>query len=304
MLNLPKEIISSGTYLAGAVFIGMVIGIFTYRWLRKTELRKKISLKQRDFEEPIEPDNSPLPDSDSTAKRRGLRSIENRFRLIRRFLIPLFIFIWGLIAVIPTLSVVSSVYVSLLVGAITVIVGMAAKPWIENFIAGLVISLGQSVRVGDTVEIDEQYGIVEEITLTYCVVKVWDWRRYIIPNQRMIQKEFINYTIKDSFVWKKVEFWVSADADLHEVERLSVAAMNESESLVSDEAPSFWIMGVEKDAVRCWIAGWAESPAQAWTLSHETRRSIVHKLQAAGIRLHRFDHRIEPGSEAPKNASI
>lgn len=299
MRFLTTQVLHNSAYMIGTVLVALLIGFFTYRWLRKVELRKLLLLRHRNVEEPIEPDNAPIDNADEFAKRRGLKSIENRFRLIRRFLIPLFIFIWGFIAIVPTLSVVNSVYVSLLIGAITVIVGMAAKPWIENFIAGLVISLGQSIRVGDTIEIDEQYGIVEEITLTYCVVKVWDWRRYIIPNQRMLQKEFINFTIKDSFVWKKVEFWVSPDADLNEVERIAVEAMNSSESLYKDEAPSFWIMGVEKDAVRCWVAGWASSPPEAWTLSHETRRQIVHSLKKANIRLHRFDHAIDPERPAP-----
>lgn len=277
-------------YLIVVFAIGACIGALTFYWLRKAETLKRRLLKQRDIEEPIEPENTPLNDSEEISRRRGLRSIEQRFRILRRFLIPLFILIWGLVAAVPLVSKVSATYISLIVGAVTVMLGIAAKPWVENFFAGLVITLGQSIRVGDTVDVDGQYGTVEEINLTYCVIKVWDWRRYIIPNAQMLSKEFTNLTIKDSFIWQKVEFFVAPEADLDLVETVAIQAAKLSDALILEDEISFWVMSIEKDSIRCWVAAWAETPAEAWRLGHDIRKNIAMQLNEHGIWFNRSYH--------------
>lgn len=291
MTNLFKGVSPQTLYILAAVFAGLLIVFAIYSWLIRAERFKTRLLRRREMSEPVEPSGRPIENSEDIARQRGMRSIELRFRLIRRFLIPLFILFWGLLALIPLLSVVSSVYVSLLVGGMTVILGIAAKPWIENLIAGLVITLGQSIRVGDTIDIDDQYGVVEEIALTYCIIKVWDWRRYVIPNQQMIQKEFINLTLKDSFIWKKVEFWVAPNIDLDRVEKIAISAMKSSQSLRAQaEDPSFWIMKLDKEAIHCWVAGWAETPADAWSLGHDTRKFLVQNFREENITFHNYFH--------------
>ena len=163
VLNGKYLDISLLIYISVSALVGFLIALTTYYWLNHKEQQKKSLLRHRDIEDPIEPDNNPINNAEAIARSKGFKSIEERFRVFRRFLIPLFIIVWALLVIIPTLNKVGGIYVSLLVGALSVIVGMAAKPWIENFIAGLVITLGQTIRVGDTIEIDQQYGIVEEI---------------------------------------------------------------------------------------------------------------------------------------------
>jgi small-conductance mechanosensitive channel len=51
------------------------------------------------------------------------------------------------------------------------------------------------------------YGTIEDVTLTHTVVKIWDWRRYVIPDARMLSDPFVSASLFDPFVWSSVEFW-------------------------------------------------------------------------------------------------
>jgi small-conductance mechanosensitive channel len=95
-----------------------------------------------------------------------------------------------------------------------VILGIASRPWIENIIAGLVLSYSKALNIGDTVLIQDHYGTIEDINFTYTILKIWDWRRFVIPNQVMLREDFVNYTLNEDFYWAKINLWVGHDADL------------------------------------------------------------------------------------------
>ena len=101
----------------------------------------------------------------------------------------------------------------------------------------------------------------------------------------------MNYSLHDNYVWQHVEFFVEPDADLEMVETLALCATEESEHFGQYEPAQFWVMKMDKDAICCWVAGWTDSPAGAWSLSHDIRRALAFKLKAAGIhyQLQRFD---------------
>ncbi|MFF7631772.1 mechanosensitive ion channel family protein [Kitasatospora sp. NPDC008050] len=82
-------------------------------------------------------------------------------------------------------------------GIIGVVAGIAAQNTLGNFFAGLQIAFGDTVRIGDTVVVETQQGTVEEITLTYLVVRLWDYRRLIVPVSYFVSKPFENWTRKD-----------------------------------------------------------------------------------------------------------
>lgn len=79
-------------------------------------------------------------------------------------------------------------------GVAGIVVGLAAQRSIATLLAGLQISLTQPVRVGDVVVIEGEWGTIEEITLTYVVVKVWDLRRLVVPITRVLDAPFQNWT--------------------------------------------------------------------------------------------------------------
>lgn len=234
---------------------------------------------------------SPLDDPNEQARQQALINVDTRFTLFRATLVPaILLFSLSLLAL-PLLQMVPATILSLLVATVGVVVGIAARPLIENFVSGLVISFSRPFRIGDTVTVDGEFGTIEDITVSHTIVKIWDWRRLMIPNSQIISKQFVNHSIIDRFQWKWVEFWVAPNADLKLVEEIAKRAPKTSAAYADYEEPRFWVMETGKEGIRCWVAAWADTPSAAWQLSHDTRTALVTELRERGIRTH--VHRLE-----------
>ncbi len=79
-------------------------------------------------------------------------------------------------------------------GIIGIIVGFAAQKSIGLILAGIQIAITQPIRLDDVVIVEGEWGRIEEITLTYVVVKIWDERRLILPVTWFLEKPFQNWT--------------------------------------------------------------------------------------------------------------
>lgn len=79
-------------------------------------------------------------------------------------------------------------------GVIGIIIGFAAQRTIAALLAGLQLAITQPIRIDDVVIVEEEWGQIEEITLTYVVVRIWDLRRLIVPTSYFLEKSFQNWT--------------------------------------------------------------------------------------------------------------
>lgn len=106
------------------------------------------------------------------------------------------IVIVAVIAGLLTFDAARTVGLSLLTsaGIIGVIVGFAAQKSLGMVLAGLQIALTQPIRIDDVVVVEGEWGRIEEINLTYIVVKIWDERRLVLPVTYFLEKPFQNWT--------------------------------------------------------------------------------------------------------------
>jgi small-conductance mechanosensitive channel len=79
-------------------------------------------------------------------------------------------------------------------GVVGVIIGFAAQRTVANLFAGFQLALAQPIRLDDVVIVENEWGRIEEITLTYVVVQIWDMRRLIVPLSYFIEHPFQNWT--------------------------------------------------------------------------------------------------------------
>jgi hypothetical protein len=93
-------------------------------------------------------------------------------------------------------------------GVLGIVAGIAAQSMLGNLFAGMQIAFGDMVRIGDTVVIDTQWGTVEEITLTYLVVRTWDERRLTMPVSYFTSKPFENWSRHDPRMTGTVFFYL------------------------------------------------------------------------------------------------
>lgn len=132
-------------------------------------------------------------DSDQGRSRR----FETQAQVLRR-LTQSIIVVVGIVAIIGTFEVARQAMTTVLAsaGVISVIFGLAAQQTLGNVFAGLQLAFTDAIRVGDVVVAGEkkETGSVEEITLSYVVVRIWDERRLIIPSRYFTQTPFENWT--------------------------------------------------------------------------------------------------------------
>jgi small-conductance mechanosensitive channel len=79
-------------------------------------------------------------------------------------------------------------------GVAGLVLGLAARPVLANLIAGIQIAVTQPIRIEDAVVVEGEWGWVEEIATTYVVIRIWDWRRLIVPLSYFIEQPFQNWT--------------------------------------------------------------------------------------------------------------
>ncbi|WP_225412610.1 mechanosensitive ion channel family protein [Stigmatella hybrida] len=130
---------------------------------------------------------------------------------------------------------VRNVGVSLLAsaGLAGLVIGLAAQKSISTLLAGIQLSITQPIRIGDTVIVEGEWGWVEEITLTYVVVKVWDLRRLVVPMTHFLEKPFQN--------WSKVSPDILGTAELYVDFRTNVAAVRaELHRILQQESQGLW----------------------------------------------------------------
>ncbi|WP_291055120.1 mechanosensitive ion channel domain-containing protein [Herbiconiux sp.] len=91
-------------------------------------------------------------------------------------------------------------------GVVSIIAGLAAQSTLGNVFAGMQIAFSDAVRVDDVVIVENEWGRIEEITLTYVVVHIWDDRRMVLPSTYFTSKPFQNWTRRNSELLGSVEF--------------------------------------------------------------------------------------------------
>lgn len=233
-------------------------------------------------------DETPLEQQDRVEKKRAQESIRSHFRNTKSLLGPGLLFLAVVTGSIPFMSAVPATVVSVLLGAATVTAGVAAKPVAENFIAGLVMGFSKVLNIGDTVVMSGHYCTVEDISITHTTLRIWDWRRFVIPNSKVLQSDFLNYSVVDTFQWAYVEFWVSYDTDLDMIHKCGAEAAKASSHFAGYDEPAFFVMETGKEGVRIWLAAWADTPADAWLLQADIRAGLIKGFQKLNIQPHRY----------------
>jgi small-conductance mechanosensitive channel len=121
-----------------------------------------------------------------------------------------FIVVLTIAAALMTVSAVRQYGVTLLAsaGAASLIAGLALQPLLTNLIAGVQIAIAQPIRIEDAVIVENEWGWIEEIGATYVVVRLWDWRRMVLPLTYFIQHPFQNWTRENAALIGTSMFYV------------------------------------------------------------------------------------------------
>jgi small-conductance mechanosensitive channel len=244
---------------------------------------------------------NPLAVADNLAARR----IQTQTQVLSRTVQGMVVLI-GLSLMLMTFPAVRQIGTSLLAsaGVVGIVAGFAARPVLGNLIAGLQIGLSQPIRIDDVVIVENEWGVIEEITGTYVVVRIWDQRRLVVPLQYWIEKPFQNWTRSTSELIGTVFLWVDY--------RMPLAPLREALKLACENSPHWdkrlallqvTEAGEKAMQLRCLVTA-ASAPA-AWDLRCHVREHLIDFIQREYpdyLPRHRAElDRAEPAAPSPES---
>ncbi len=164
-------------------------------------------------------------------------------------------------------------------GAAGIIAGLALQPFLTNLIAGIQIATTQPIRIDDAVIVEGEWGRIEEIGSTYVVVKLWDWRRMVLPLTYFIQKPFQNWTRESASLIGTAMVHVDYSAPI-EVLRRKLEEIAAASPLWDRNVVNLAVTELSERTmqVRCLTS--ARNAGEAFDLRCEVREKMVAFLQA------------------------
>jgi small-conductance mechanosensitive channel len=207
------------------------------------------------------------------------RRIMTQYRVIERIGTVL---IWVIVigAILMTFDSVRQFGVSLLAsaGIAGVVIGFAAQKSLGTLLAGIQIAVSQPIRLDDVVIVEGEWGRVEEITLTYVVVRVWDERRLIVPVTYFLDNPFQNWTYTSAQILGTVFIYADYSVPVEEV-RQELKRILDSTDLWDGRAWSLLVTDSNDRTMEMRALISAANSSEAWDLRCMVRESLIDFLQ-------------------------
>jgi small-conductance mechanosensitive channel len=149
---------------------------------------------------------------------------------------------------------------SVLGGAVGVGIGFGLQKLAANYVSGFVILAERSMRIGDTVQVDNFSGVITEINARYTVIRSLSGRESIVPNEMLITNRVENLSLADTNVWHSTTVSVGYESDVELVMRLLLQAAASQQRVLKDPGPSVAMMNFGADGLEFRLGYWICDP--------------------------------------------
>jgi small-conductance mechanosensitive channel len=163
-------------------------------------------------------------------------------------------------------------------GVAGIVVGLAAQRSIAMLLAGFQIALTQPIRLDDVVIVENEWGRIEEITLTYVVVRVWDLRRLVVPITHFIEKPFQNWTRTASDILGTVLLYVDYTVPVDSL-RSELTRILKASRFWDGKVNVLQVTDAKEHTLEVRAMASAADASLAWDLRCEIREQLVGFLQ-------------------------
>lgn len=188
-------------------------------------------------------------------------------------------------------------------GVAGIVIGFAAQRTLANLVAGLQLSFSQPLRIGDQVSIEGEFGTVEEITLSYVIIKVWDERRLVVPTARLLEMPFRNHTRVSAQQIGEVKVKCDFETDVATFRREAEAFVR-GHQLFDGRVFAVQVVDTDERAMTLRILVSGENPSQVFDLRCAVREWAIRTLRKLGgegalprtrfARAHGFEETLAP----------
>lgn len=164
-------------------------------------------------------------------------------------------------------------------GLAGLVMGFAARPVLENIIAGIQIAMARPINIDDVVIISGEWGRIEEITTTYVVVHIWDDRRLIVPFSKFISEPFQNWTRRSAELMGTVYLYTDYTAPINEI-RQALCDFCEECPEWDHRVCNLQVTDADQHALQLRALVSAKDSSLLWTLRVKVREALIEYLQA------------------------
>ncbi|GAA2547779.1 small-conductance mechanosensitive channel [Neomicrococcus aestuarii] len=205
--------------------------------------------------------------------------MKTQVTLIRRVItaVVLLIAVAAILLLIPQVRAVGAGLLAS-AGLVSVIAGLAVQGTLSNVFAGLQIAFTEAVRVDDTVVVEAQQGVIEDITLTYVVVRTADGRRIILPSTYFTTTPFENWSRGTAELNGNIVLDLNWTAPVDEIRR-RVTQLLESTDLWDGRTNSVQVTDAIGGMLKLTIVVSARNSGDLWELKNFIRERVTKELQ-------------------------
>ena len=174
---------------------------------------------------------------------------------------------------------------SVLGGAIGVGIGLGLQKLAANYVSGFVILAERSMRIGDSVTVDNFSGVITEINARYTVIRSLSGRESIVPNEMLITNRVENLSLADPEVWQSTNVSVAYDSDVELVTRLLLEAAHGQLRVLTDPGPTVVLMAFGADGLEFRLGYWIGDPQNG----SDNLRSLINLEILRLLRAHHVE---------------
>jgi small-conductance mechanosensitive channel len=174
---------------------------------------------------------------------------------------------------------------SVLGGAVGVGIGLGLQRLAANYVSGFVILTERSLRIGDSVRVDNFEGVITQINARYTVVRSLTGRESVVPNEMLITNRVENLSLQDSKVYMSTVVSVSYDADVELVRALLLKATQDQPRVLAEPEPAAHLSAFGTDGLEFTVGYWVEDPANGQL----NLRSAINMAILAALREHHIE---------------
>ena len=207
------------------------------------------------------------------------RKYYTQFNILERILVAIVI-VFALGIALMTFDGIREIGVSVITsaGIAGIILGLSAQKAIATLLAGIQIAITQPIRLDDVVIVEGEWGRIEEIRLTYVVVKIWDQRRMVLPTTYFIEKPFQNWTRNNSEILGTVFLHTDYNVPVNEL-RKELTRLLESTNLWDGKVNVLQVTDATEKSMELRALMSARDSGIAWDLRVYVREKLLEFLR-------------------------
>ncbi|HZP77197.1 MAG TPA: mechanosensitive ion channel family protein [Pseudolabrys sp.] len=159
-------------------------------------------------------------------------------------------------------------------GVAGLVAGLAARPVLSNLFAGVQLAITQPIRIEDAVIVENEWGWIEEITSTYVVVRLWDWRRMVVPLSYFIEKPFQNWTRQGAELIGSVLLYLDYTAPIDAI-RAKAEELAKASTLWNGKVVNVQVSDAKANVIEVRVLVSANNASAVWDLRCEMREKLI-----------------------------